>query len=98
MLIAADDALESAAARTTLYWGPILDNKFRKAINLLHGFSKDFPHKDPTSDPIIGGTAGKANVSDKSKSPTAILQALKNNLLSNVKFPSVYLSLNADES
>ena len=76
-----------------------LDDKFGKAIDRLSDFAKDFPLKDPMTEPNIGGTAaGDVNISDKSKSPTAILQALKNNLFSNVKFPFVYLSLNSDES
>ena len=116
MLIATDDALESAIqaeparrarlVRTVGYWSRARaiemteldsDKKARKAIDLLSDFAKDFPLKDPTSDSNIGGTiTGEVKKSDKSKSATTILQALKNDLHSNVKFPSVYLSLNAD--
>ena len=78
-----------------------LDKKFGKAIGLLGDFVKDFPLNDPTSDPNIGGTVtstvtGDVKMGDKSKSATTILQALKNDIHSNVKFPSVFLSLNAN--
>jgi hypothetical protein len=74
-----------------------VDKRFEKAIDLLSDFAKDFPLKDPTSDPNIGGTVtGEVKMNDKSKSPSTILQALKNDLHSNVKFPSVSVSLNAD--
>ena len=97
MLIAADDALASAADTGHLGIIPGVDKKFRNAIDLLSDFAKDFPPKDPTLNPNIGGDiAMKINV--KSNSPLTILQALKNNLDSNVTFPSVSLSLNADES
>jgi hypothetical protein len=83
VLIAADDALQPLAATgsdpLTSCWNYQLLDKFEKAIDLLSDFAKDFPLKDLTSDPNIGGTAGEANISDKSKSATAtrILQALK---------------------
>ena len=99
MLIAADNALKSAADSGPLFGESQaeLDNKFKNAIDLLSDFAKDFPLKDPTSDLNIGRTAtGKVEMSDKSKSPTTILQALKNDLHSKVKSPSVSLSLNAD--
>ena len=74
-----------------------MDNKFRNAIDLLSDFANGFPLKDPTSDPNIGRTVtGKVEMSYRFKSAMAILQALKNDLHSNVKFPSVSLSLNAD--
>ena len=97
MLTAADDALMSAADSELLGRTPKvdIDNKFRRAIDLLGDFTKDFP---PTSDPNIGGTAtgtGEVKMSDKSKYPSAILrlQALKNDVHSNVIFLSVSLSL-----
>jgi hypothetical protein len=94
VLIAADDALKSASeagSRASME----VDEKFREAIDLLSGFEKDLPSKDPTSDPNISRT-GK-----KSDSPLTILNALKKNLHAKVKFPSVSLllkSLNTDES
>ena len=92
MLIAADDALESAVDPNALYKISEVGNKFRKAIDLLSDFANDFPLKDPTSDPNIGGTViGKVMMGDKSKSATIILQALRNDLHSKVKFPSVPL-------
>ena len=106
MLIAADDALDTAVD-LILRWNDQLptkaqersemDNKFKKALDLLSAFAKNFPLKDQTSarsprtsDPNIG-----RNVKN-SKSPMTILQALTINLRSNVRFPSVSLSLNAD--
>ena len=75
------------------------NNAFEGAIDLLSSFAEDFPLKDPTSDTIIGGTvAGEVKMSNNSKSPSAILHALKNNLYSNVTFPSVSLSRNTDGS
>ena len=68
-----------------------MDKKVGKAIDILSDFAKDFLLEDPTSDLNISGT-----MSDKSKSATIILQALKNDLHSIVKFLSVSLSLNAD--
>jgi hypothetical protein len=103
VLIAADDALKSAAKagnRTSMQ----VDEKFREAIDLLSGFEKDFPSMDPTSDPNIGRSVtrenleGKMSDSDKSDSPSTILYALKKYLHAKVKFPSVSLYLNADES
>ena len=92
MLIAADDALESAADSGPLSRRSEVDKKVGKAIDLLCDFVKD-----PTSDPNIGGTVtGEMKMSDKSKFATTILHALKNDLHSNVKFPSVSLPLNAD--
>jgi hypothetical protein len=89
VLIAADDALKSAAAsearnRTSKE----VDEKFRKAIHLLSDFEKLFPPNNPTSEPNLGG----------SKSPSTILNALKNNLHAKVKFPSVSLLINSDDS
>jgi hypothetical protein len=93
LLIAADNALKSAAEagdRTSN-----VDKKFRETIHLLSRFEKEFPSKKPNT----GGTVTReANRNDKSKSPSWILHALKKNLHSKVNFPSVYLSLNADES
>ena len=101
MLIATDDALKSAVKSNALYSTSEVDNKFRKVIDLLGDFSEDFLSKGPTSDPNFGGAvtgelAGEVEMGDKSKSPMTILQALKNNLHSNVKFLSVSLSLTAD--
>ena len=74
-----------------------MDEKVGKAIDLLSDFSKDFPLKDPTSDLNISGTVtGAMKMSDKSKSARTILQALKNDSHSNVKFPSASSPFNAD--
>jgi hypothetical protein len=70
-----------------------VDKKFGKAIHLLNGFEKDFLPKDPTSDPNIYGTVTtEAKTSDKS---STILSALKKNMHSKVKLPSIRLLLNA---
>ena len=97
MLIATDDALESAINAGYRRTSEAVDNKFRMAIDLLGDFAKDFPLKDSTSDPNISGTVtGEVKMNVESKSPLMILHALKTNLHSNVKFSSVSLSLNAD--
>lgn len=106
MLSTAEDALQSAVdSRLSLIqpriqpFQPPVEDKFREAVDILSIFVKDFPLKDSMSDPNIGGTVtGKVKMSDKSKSPTTILQALKNSLNSRVKFLSVSLSFNADGS
>jgi hypothetical protein len=95
VLIAADDALKSAAVagdRTS----EEVDEKFREAINLLSGFEKDFLSQ-LTSDPKIGGKlVWQAKTSDESETPLTILNALKENLHAKVSFPSISLPLNAD--
>lgn len=100
MLIAADDALKSAAVagdRTS----EKVDKKFREAIHLLSGFEKDFPSK-PLDPNTISGTDSsesfpwEAKNSDETESPLTILNALKGNLHAKVEFPSVPLPLNAD--
>ena len=85
MLIAADDALKSAAETRPTYMSyhgnktyKRVDEKFGKAIRLLSSFEKDFPYKHPTSDPNTGGT-------QKSKCPSTILRALEKNLHAKVK-------------
>jgi hypothetical protein len=87
LLIAADDALGSAAEarnRTSE-----VDKKFRRAIDLLGGF-EDFLSEHPTSGPNIAGMVTReTNMGDKPKSPLTILFALKKNLHANVRFPSV---------
>ena len=85
MLIAADDALKSAAEPGDGI-SEKANRKFARTILLLSDFEKDFPSKDPTSDPNIGG---EANLSDTPKSPSTILHALKMNLHALVKFISV---------
>ena len=97
MLIAADDALNSAVEVGD---GASIevDKKFREAIGLLCAFEKDFPFNDSTSDQDIGGTVTReAKMSDGSGSPLAVLDALKENIHAKVKLPSVSLLLNADE-
>ena len=98
MFVAADDALKSAAAshRTS----KDVDRKFGEVIDLLSGFERDFPSKDPTSDSKVSGTAPReAKTSDESKlsRPLNILHALKENLHSKVTSPIGFLPLNADE-
>jgi hypothetical protein len=96
--MAADDALKSAAEAGNRISNNV-DGKFATAIHLLSGFEKDFPSKDPTSDPNISGVVTReASMSDTSKSPSAILHALKRNLHAKVKLPSVSLHIDADES
>ena len=98
VLIAADDALKSAAeARNWI--SEKADRKFALAIQLLSDFEMDFPSKDPTSDPNIGKMATReANMSDTSRSPSTILCSLKKSLHAKVKFLPVSLPLNTDES
>ena len=105
MLIATDDALKSTInpGRYDYYHiaSEVAERKYRVAIDLLSDFAKDFPPKDLTSDPNIqaniGGTVtGKVKMSVKSKSPLMILEALKTDLRSNVKFPFVSLSFDTD--
>ena len=90
MLIAADDALRSAADTAFLDTIPTVDRKFGHAIDLLSDFAKGFPLKNLTSDPNSGReVSGDVMINVKSKSPSTILHALKNDLHSNVTFPSV---------
>ena len=94
MLVAADDALMSAAKAGDRI-SEAVDKKFGEVIHLLSSFEKDFPSKDPASDPNIGGTmtreAGLNDKFDKSKYASTILYALKQNLHAKVKFLSVPL-------
>ena len=95
MLIAADDAIKSAAEAGDKTSEEV-DKKFREVVDLLSRFEKDFPSRDPVSDPNmqanIGGTVTtEANINNNSESPSMILSALKKNLHSKVKFPSVSL-------
>ena len=99
VLIAADDALKIAATTQSGYRSSKVDKKFGDVIDLLSGFEKDFPLKDPMSDPNIRGTTTReTSRSDKFKSPSTILSALKKNLHAKVMFPSVSLLLDAYES
>ena len=64
--------------------------KFGNVIDLLSDFAKGFPLKNLVSDPNSGGeVSGDVMINVKSKSPSTILHALKNDLHSNVTFPSV---------
>ena len=102
MLIAADDTLFPAAEagdKTSME----VDKKFGEAIKLLRAFERNFPSgfvsKDPTSDSKIGGKVTRdASMSDNPMSPSTILDSLENKLYIRVKFPSVLLTLNGDES
>ena len=108
MLITADNALDTALAlacrqydssevKFVQFLAMQADGIFKNALRLLSDFAKEFPLKDPISDPNISGTAAEeVKNGNNSNSPTTILQALENDLHSNVKFPSISLSLNAD--
>jgi hypothetical protein len=103
VLIAADDALKSAIMTRAWASDEIsegIDKKFGDAIDLLSAFDseEDFPSKDPTPDDPDPNTGGTATEAKMSKSPSTILHALKENLHSKVKLPSIYLLLHADES
>lgn len=102
MFDAADDALKSAA--TSDRASKAVDRKFGEVIDLLSGFERDFPSKESTSDPKVGGTVPReAKTSDESElsSPLNILHALKENLQSKVTFPIGFSplteALDADE-
>jgi hypothetical protein len=91
VLIAADDAIKSAAEagdRTSKK----VDKKFRKAIDMLGCFEKDFPVKGPSDPNIVEMDTRKAKISDESRCPSTILYALKDNLHSKVKFPLVFFT------
>jgi hypothetical protein len=95
LLITADDALKSAAKagdRTSTK----VNEGFEEVIHLLCRFEKDFLLDEPTLDPSIGETVTR--MSDRSKSPSAILYALKKNLHAKVKFLHASLPLNVDVS
>ena len=91
MLIAADDALTSAAEARYLTSKKV-DKKLREVIDLLSYFERDF--KDSISGQNIGAEG-------ESKSASMVLHALRNNLHAKVKCPSVssslFNSLNIDE-
>ena len=97
-MIAADDALKSAVeARDKT--SEEIDGKFGDVIDLMSAFEKDFPSKSLIADPNIGETVTReAENPEMSESPLTILHALKQDLHSTVKFPSIFLSLHADES
>ena len=67
-----DDALQSTAEYWPPCWGIAisqLDSKFRREIDLLSDFAKDFPLTSHDSHPNIGGTVtGNVEMSVKSKS------------------------------
>ena len=95
MLITADVALKSAAEagdRTSKK----VDEEFEEIIHLLCRFEKDFLLEELMLDLCISGTVTRT--SDRSKSPSAILYALKTNLHAKVKFLHASLPLNADVS
>ena len=84
MLIVADDALMSAAEASKEARYLKVDKQLGEKIDLLSSFETDF--KDSISGQNIGGEA-------KSKFPSMVLHALRNNLHSKVKCPSVSSSL-----
>jgi hypothetical protein len=101
VLITADDALDTAVdlifrsdGRPLAKDRSDVKKKIRKTLNLLSDFAKKFPLKDPGT--VTGKVTNGINSNKNSKSPTTILQALKDDLYSNVKSPSVSLSLNTD--
>lgn len=96
MLITAHDALKSAADSEADNKIPEVDKKFEVAIDLLYHFVKDFP----TLNPNIRNLTFKLPKTTRSgsKSPFAVLYALRRNIHSPVEFLSDSLSLNADES
>ena len=97
MLIAADDALKSAVeARDEI--SEEVDKKFGDVIDLLSAFEKDFPSKDLIADPNIGEMITREAEMRESRSPSTFLHALKENLHTKVKFPSIFLPLHADKS
>ena len=69
MLIAADDALKSAAEAGDRISEKV-DGKFARAIHLLSGFETDFPLKDPTSDPNIDVMVTREEDSSLASFPT----------------------------
>ena len=87
-----DDAIKSAAEagdRTSKK----VDKKFRKAIDMLGCFEKDFPFKGPSDPNIVEMDTRKAKISDESRYPSSILYALKDNLHSKVEFPHVFFTV-----
>ena len=99
MLIAADDAILSGNEAGNNISEEV-DEKFRKAIQLLNAFEKDFPSKDPMFDPnICQMITSEEDPGVTPKSPLTILYALTENLHSKVNFPSVSSSVSQpDES
>lgn len=103
MLIAADNALNSAAVAGNMVSKKV-ENKFEEALHLLAGFEKDFPSKDTTSDQSIGDMVsepGEEKVNDRSKYVPTTLYSLKMNIQAEViqvKSHSVLLPLDVDES
>ena len=94
VLIAADDALKSAAEAGDKISEEV-DMKFRESIYLLGPFERDSFLKDLMTDQNISGMApGEAKIRDKSES---ILCALKKNLHANVGVLFVSIPLDANE-
>ena len=87
LLIAADNTLKSAdeAGNKT---SKVVDNKFKRAIRLLSDLEKDFPFKDRSIT-----VTGEERTSNKSKSPSKILYALKKNLHAKASFPLFFYLL-----
>ena len=97
MLIAADDAIKFAAEagdRTSKK----VDKKFRKAIDMLGCFEKDFPLKGLSDPNIVETDTRKVKISDESQCPSTILHGLKDNLHSKVISTCFFLPFNADKS
>lgn len=95
MLIAADDALTSAAEARYLTSRKKVDKKLRELVDLLSRFERDF--KNSMSGPSIDGMV-TTEANPKSPLASMVLQTLKDNLHAKVKCPFVSLSLNTDES
>ena len=80
LLVAADNTLRSAdeAGNKT---SKVVDNKFKRTFRLLSDLERDFPFKDRS---IM--VTGEDKTSNKSRSPSKILCALKKNLHAKVSF------------
>ena len=90
LLVAADNTLKSAdeAGNKT---SKVVDNRFKRTFRLLSDLEKSFPFKDGSM-----AVTGEEKTSDKSKSPSQILYALKKNLHAKVSF-HLFLYLSADK-
>jgi hypothetical protein len=100
VLIAAHNAIKSAAGSQAKERIPEVDKKFKVAIDLLYHFVEDFPTLNPNI-----RDAGFMHLIDNerfsqwtSRSPFSNLGALNRSIISYVEFSSDSSSLNADES
>ena len=101
MLIAAHDALKSAADSQAKDMKPKVDKKFKLATDLLYHFVEDFPTLNPNicDARFMHLIDNDENLSQwRSRPPSRNLGALRRGIHSYVEFPSDSSSLNADES